>query len=115
LSYFFLSPFTIVESNEKMVNTAEYFLRTDDCVTREIAGETVIVPIRSRVGDLDSIYNLNEMGTRIWGLIDPGRSVEEIVQTVCDEYDVTPAQAREDVAAFLSHLKEAGLIRPKGI
>ncbi len=96
-----------------MGNSAEYFFKSEDCVTREIAGETVIVPIRSRAGDLDSIYNLNELGTRIWGLIDPQRSVEEIVQTVCREYEVTPEQAREDINAFLSGLKEAGLIRQK--
>jgi hypothetical protein len=96
-----------------MANTAEYFFKTDNCVTREIAGETVIVPIRNRAGDLDSIYNLNELGTRIWGLIDPGHSVEEIVQIVCREYDVTLEQAREDITAFLSNLKEAGLIQQK--
>ncbi len=96
-----------------MANRTEYFSKREDCVTREIAGETVIVPIRNRVGDLDSIYNLNELGTRIWNLIEPKRSVEEIVQAVCREYDVTPEQARQDTTAFLAELKEAGLIQQK--
>ena len=51
------------------------FSKEDNCVTREIAGETIIVPIKGRVGDLDSIYTLNEVGTLIWQLIDGQRNI----------------------------------------
>jgi hypothetical protein len=78
--------------------SGEYFSRNDDCVTREIGGETVIVPIRNRVGDLDSIYSLNELGSRVWSLLEPQRSVENIVETVCREYEVSPEQARSDIS-----------------
>ena len=35
-----------------------------------IAGETIVVPIRGQVGDLESIYNLNEVGSVIWEMTD---------------------------------------------
>ena len=38
-------------------------------VTRSIAGETIIVPICGRLGDLDSIFTLNEVGSHIWRLL----------------------------------------------
>ena len=39
------------------------FRKADNCVSREILGETIIVPVCNRVGDLDSIYALDEVGT----------------------------------------------------
>jgi hypothetical protein len=46
------------------------FFKAADFVTRDIAGETIIVPVRDGVGDLNSIYTLNELGTRVWQLVD---------------------------------------------
>jgi hypothetical protein len=47
-------------------------------VHRNIAGETILVPIRSHVADLESIYTLDEVAARIWELIDGQRKVGEI-------------------------------------
>ncbi len=91
-----------------------YFVKKDDCVTREIAGETVIVPIRSRAVDLNSIYALNELGTMIWRLMDGQTSISQIIEAVGREYEVTPDEARKDISAFLTDLKAAGLIQPFG-
>ena len=33
---------------------------------RVIAGETILVPLRQNLGDLESIYTLNGVGTFIW-------------------------------------------------
>ncbi len=93
---------------------AEYFTKKDDCVAREIAGETVIVPIRSRAGDVNSIYTLNELGTMIWRLMDGQTSISQIIEAVGREYEVTPGEARKDIFAFLADLKAAGLIQPFG-
>ena len=88
------------------------FFKENDCVTREIAGETIIVPIKGCVGDLDSIYTLNEVGTMIWQLIDGQRSGGQIVEAVHQSYDVEPAEVEKDTADFLHSLEQAGLIRP---
>jgi hypothetical protein len=88
-----------------------YFIKGKDLVTRSIAGETIIVPIKNKVGDLDSIYTLNEIGTMIWELIDRKKSVSEIAEAVCDAYDVTPEEALKDTFDFLCTAEGAGLIR----
>ena len=87
------------------------FIKETDFVTREVAGETIIVPIRGNVGDLNSIYTLNEVGTKIWELIDGKGSVEQIVGAICDAYEVTPEEAEKDAFEFLVGLEEVGLIR----
>ena len=71
----------------------------------------MIVPIRNSVGDLNSIYTLNEVGARVWQLIDGRMSANEIVQTISTEYDVTADDAARDVVELLDSMREAGLVR----
>jgi hypothetical protein len=88
-----------------------YYAKDTELVTRNVAGETIIVPIKNKVGDLDSIYTLNEVGTLIWELIDGEHSVSEITEAMCDAYEVEPEVAEKDTLEFLNSLKEAGLLR----
>jgi hypothetical protein len=90
---------------------AQSFMKADDVIARDIAGETIIVPVRSRVGDLDSIYALNDVGSRIWQLIESNVPVSRIIETVCEEYETDTASATQDVLELLSSLTEAGLVR----
>ena len=79
-------------------------------MTREIAGETIIVPVRDRVGDLDSVYTLNELGTFIWQLLDGQTSINQIVEAICQNYDITPDEAMKDTLDFLRSLETRGLV-----
>jgi hypothetical protein len=83
-------------------------------VARQIAGETLIVPVSSRVGDLDAIYTLNEVGSRVWTLIKAPTSTEEIVTALCEEYDAPREQVERDVAELLEELQAKGLVRFTG-
>jgi Coenzyme PQQ synthesis protein D (PqqD) len=92
-------------------STSKSFAKGHEFVTRCISGETIIVPIRKSVGELDAIYTLNEVGGAIWQLIDGTRTVEEIAAVICDEYDVSPEEAAKDVLDLLMSLEAQGLIR----
>ena len=80
-------------------------------VTRQIAGEALIVPIAGQVTDLDSIYVLNEVASRIWELVRSPTTADRIAEIVAGEFDVSPERAAEDVAEFLDSLGERGLIQ----
>jgi hypothetical protein len=94
--------------------TGQRYLKRDGFVTRSITGETIIVPIRSGVGDLDCIFTLNESGSHLWSLIDEGEGVRRMVEALESEYEVSLEEAERDVEEFLDSLVEAGLIRPAG-
>jgi len=79
-------------------------------VTRAVGGETVLVPVRARVGDLDHIYTLGEVGTFIWNSIDGSRELGELTALVVNEFAVEPATASADLLVFVSDLREAGLV-----
>jgi hypothetical protein len=90
------------------------FIKSDDLMTRHIAGETLIVPVRSQVGDLNAIYTLNEVGTKVWQMIDASTPVTRIVEAITAEYDVTQEEAATDVIELLGSMQSAGLIRHAG-
>lgn len=92
-----------------MVSTVVY-RPAPDLVVRKVGDESVIVPVRSRVADLDSVVALNPVASRVWELLDGQRSIDAIVETICDEYEVTPEAARADVDEFVRSLEEAELI-----
>jgi hypothetical protein len=79
-------------------------------VKREIADETILVPIRKSAEELDSIYTVNEVAARIWDLMDGKKTVTEIKKTILNEYDVTPEELDRDVEELISKLLSERLI-----
>lgn len=55
-------------------------------------------------------YTLRGSGASLWRLLDRCRTLEEIVDTLCTEYDVTPQQCREDITPFIGELAAEGLL-----
>ena len=88
----------------------ETFVRSQSVVARVMGGETLIVPVRARVGDLASIYSFNGTATLIWKMLDSPRTVSELAKSVEREYEIDGAQAESDVAKFLDEMKGAGLV-----
>ncbi len=86
------------------------FAKEKELVTREVAGERIILPIKGHVGDLEGVYTLNELGAMIWQLINGQTTARELAETVRNEYDVENAEAEKDVVDFLRSLEDAGLI-----
>ncbi|HXK59318.1 MAG TPA: PqqD family protein [Acidobacteriota bacterium] len=80
-------------------------------VFRRVGGEAVLVPIRGGVGELGSIFTLNEVGATIWHLIDPRRDLDDIARSISQEFDVSEEKAREDANEFLTLLESRRLIR----
>ena len=87
------------------------FAHSGEFVLRNVGTEAVLVPIRNRVGDLDSVYVMSPVAVRIWSLIDGVNDVETIAARVGAEYEVEPAVAAQDVKEYLAALEEAELIR----
>ena len=81
------------------------YSKSDSIVFRKIADEFILVPIRQNVGDLESIYTLNETGARIWELIDGKNKVNEIKEKLIEEFEVTPEEAEKDIIAHLQQLE----------
>ncbi|MGH9373640.1 MAG: PqqD family protein [Vicinamibacterales bacterium] len=89
-------------------------IRAREFVTRQIAEETLIVPVAGGVGDLDAIYTLNPVAARIWKILESPVSVDRIADEISLDFDVSREEATRDVVQFLETLESAGLIQPAG-
>lgn len=72
---------------------------------QELSGEAVLLELSRGV-----YFGLDEVGTRIWHHLGAGRSLQETVAALVDEYDVTEAQGAEDLLALVRELEERRLI-----
>ena len=84
-------------------------------VSRLIAGEMVLVPIRNNVGDMECIYTLNETAARIWELIDGQRSLAQVHQQMVSEFEINPRQAELDLLELMDSLLENGALTKKQV
>ena len=87
-----------------------YYEKDENIVSRKIADELILVPIKQKVGDIQSMYTVNEVGSRIWELIDGGTSVEAIASVLTQEYEVEATQAEADTREFLEQLMQIGAV-----
>ena len=82
-----------------------------ELVEREIEGELLLIPIMAGVGDADAnLYSFNNQGADIWKLIDGTRTIGEIADALCAEYEVTREQALQETLAFAESLLEKKLV-----
>jgi hypothetical protein len=91
-------------------NLEKYYHKEENLVARKIAGETIVVPVRYQVADLQSIYTLNELGTFIWDHLNQNKSVGNIVEAICELYEVSMEEAEKDTCEFLQSLESDGMI-----
>lgn len=86
------------------------FRRSPDVVSRRVGVESVLVPIRHNVGNLDYVYTLSAVAASVWALLDGTRGLDEIVDAICSEYEIERETAQSDVTELLADLAGAGLV-----
>lgn len=89
----------------------EIYKKSDDFVYRKIAGETILVPIRKAIKNLQSIYSLNETACRIWENIDGKHTLDKIIQSVESEYEIDKNTLEQDIKYILERLRQIGAIK----
>lgn len=92
------------------MSESSVYQRSRNVVSRQIAGETLVVPICGKVGDLASIYSFNETGTILWNALEHPRSLESLTSLLCQSFDVEQESAQRDVCAFVQEMHAAGLV-----
>lgn len=80
--------------------------KNPDMVTRVIDDETILLPIYKTSEEINCIYTLNKVGSRLWELIDGKRTLGQIKKKVLEEFDTTPEEVDKEIQKFLKDLKE---------
>jgi len=79
--------------------------RSEDTASRMIDGEAVIVIPQKGV-----VTVLNETGSGIWQLLDGRNSIEDIINIISSEFDVSREQAEKDTLDFIEELVEKDMV-----
>ncbi|MBQ8813361.1 MAG: PqqD family protein [Lachnospiraceae bacterium] len=79
-------------------------------IKREIAGDTILVPVGKTVYDSNGLFVLNELAAFIWDILPEVSDEVQIVERILADYEVTREVASADTAQFLRKLREMGII-----
>ena len=88
----------------------EHMKLKGEFILREIMGETIAIPIGDSLLNFNGMLCLNEVGEEIWKGLQAGKSKEQILDGILDEFDVTREEAVADLDSFLNMLKESDLL-----
>jgi len=86
------------------------YYKDPSIVARQIAGEMILVPIRQNVGDLESIYLLNETALCAWQLLDGTHTMADIRNQIIQDFEVDETQAGQDLLELVADLVRVGAV-----
>ena len=82
-----------------MARTISYTIDREMIADRIIENEAVILNL-----DNGMYYSLNEIGTRVWQLLDEGKTGHDIAAALMREYTVKPETIKKDVETIITDL-----------
>ncbi len=79
---------------------------TDDVVSCDLDGEAAILNIEDGV-----YYGLDPIGAKIWNLIQKPCLLNDVVETIWQEYEVDKEQCKQDILELMEELINNGLVK----
>lgn len=81
-----------------------------ELIQREIAGDTLLIPVGNAVYQTNGVFILTELSAFIWNLLPQVETEEELLTAILENYEVDETTARNDLQEFLSQLKQFDII-----
>ena len=72
---------------------------------QDVGGEVVLLVL-----DSERYFGLDPVGTRIWSLLEQDQSLQQVLETLCSEYEASRDILLKDLLALVSQLTDAGLV-----
>jgi hypothetical protein len=88
------------------IEITNVYMRNGDQVTAKVDDEVVMMSMQQ-----GEYYGLDSIGSRIWELFAKPNSVENIIETLMQEYDVDRKTCEKDVQEFIQKLVDKGLLK----
>lgn len=79
-------------------------------ILREIAGDTILVPVGQTALKFNGIITLEPVGATIWKSLEAGLNFEEILTKILDTFEVERDRAETDLKEFLAQLEKQGFL-----
>ncbi len=86
------------------------YRKKEEIIARKIADETILVPIRGKLADMQKIFSLNPVAEFIWMQLEKEIPVEDILSMLTNEFDVEEKKAEEDLIELINAFLTENLI-----
>jgi PqqD family protein of HPr-rel-A system len=85
------------------------YTRNNDTIQGRLNDELVMMDIEK-----GKYFSLNPVATRIWDLLEKPLTVDELCQSLTEEYEVEEAECHAEVQELLDEMMKMGLIHENG-
>lgn len=75
-------------------------------MTQAIAEELVLLDLQG-----EAYFGLDPVGARMWNLLSEGNSLEQVVEAMILEYDVSKEELIQDLSGLVERLQEEGMAK----
>jgi hypothetical protein len=87
------------------MNLSNKIVPAPHVVARAVAQETVLLDLES-----GTYFSLDTVGAHIWGMIEKGKSLNQICDAMLEEFDVTRDVLEHDTLALAKELADKKLV-----
>jgi hypothetical protein len=92
-----------------MIQLNHIMQKTPEVISKVVEKEIIVI-----LPDLGEVKVLNEVGARIWELIDGKRPLSDLVDIICEEYLVARDVAEQDALEFAQRMIDSQLVSIMG-
>ncbi|SCH19423.1 MULTISPECIES: PqqD family protein [unclassified Romboutsia] len=86
-------------------------INKNEFITRDILGETILVPVGNTVNNFNGLITINKVGRFIWDHADKVKDEDELINLITEKYDIDYETASKDCSEFLDKLRSSNIIK----
>ena len=79
-------------------------------ILRNIAGNNIVLPVGASSETFSGMMTLNESGVFLWNSLKSDISMDDLINAMLSEYNVSAEDAKSDVEEFVKSLRSAGVL-----
>ena len=83
---------------------------SDQFILREIAGESLLIPVGEAAISVKGLIALSESGVFLYKKLKEECTRETLVSALTAEYEVSEAEAAQDIDAFLDQMRQLKML-----
>ena len=80
--------------------------RNSEMIHANIDNETILMSLTN-----GEYYGINNIGSKIWELLENSMSIGELIENLTTIYDITKEQCETDIVCFLTDMQEKEIIK----
>lgn len=83
---------------------------SDRFILRTVADENLLIPVGEAAISVKGLIALSESGVLLYKTLKNGCSESDLVNAICEEYEVSKEEAAQDTKAFLEQMRRLNML-----